>query len=538
MKIAIAQINCIVGDFSANIRKIVDYCSRARQQGASLVVTPELALCGYPAEDLLLRPGFVSACAEALDELSRQVEGITLLVGHPYCSGGKLHNSASVISEKRIIATYLKNLLPEESVFDELRYFQPGLDPCVFELNGRKFGINICQDIWEQGTAMRAKNAGADFLLVLNSSPYHFRKQDLRYRIVHERISETGMPMVYANLVGGQDELVFDGASFAMNEKGEVTHQFGAFEETLGLIELQDNQLAPGQVSASGSVEESVYRALCLGIKDYIGKNRIPGVLLGLSGGVDSALTLALSVDALGPNKVEAMMMPSRFTADISLADAREIAEALGVHYRELPIDSIFDRFLGTLASAFETQSDQKSPDLTAENLQARIRAALLMALSNKTGSIVLTTGNKSETAVGYCTLYGDMAGGFAVLKDVTKTMVYRLCHYRNSLSRVIPERVITRAPSAELRPNQTDQDSLPPYALLDTILEAYVEHDLSLAEILRMNYPEADVRRVVGLIQQNEYKRHQSPPGIRITPRGFGKDWRYPITAKYQDDF
>jgi NAD+ synthase (glutamine-hydrolysing) len=285
-------------------------------------------------------------------------------------------------------------------------------------------------------------------------------------------------------------------------------------------------------------VEESIYRALCLGIKDYIGKNRIPGVLLGLSGGVDSALTLALAVDALGPDKVETVMMPSKFTADISLADARAIAEALGVNYSELPIDSIFDRFLSTLAGVFETQWDQKPPDLSEENLQARIRAALLMALSNKTGSIVLTTGNKSETAVGYCTLYGDMAGGFAVLKDVTKTMVYRLCNYRNSLSRVIPERVITRAPSAELRPNQTDQDSLPPYALLDAVLEAYVEHDLSLTEILQMNYPEADVRRVVDLIRQNEYKRHQSPPGIRVTPRGFGKDWRYPITAKYQDDF
>lgn len=537
MKLAAAQIKCTVGDLGANVRKILDYTNQARELGASLIVTPELAISGYPPEDLLLRPGFVTACADALAGLAKEVTGIAVVVGHPHYGAGELHNAASVIYEGKIIATYLKNLLPNESVFDEKRYFKPGSAPCVFELHGKKFGVNICQDIWEPGPVTHAKNVGADILLVLNSSPYHIRKQDLRYRIARQRINETGVPIVYANLVGGQDELVFDGASFAINGNGEVTHQFEAFKETLGLIELQ-SELIPGTIATPGPVEESVYQALCLGLGDYVGKNGIPSVLLGLSGGVDSALTLAIAVDALGADNVEAVMMPSQFTADISLTDARAMAETLGVQYTELPIDSIFDRFQRTLPDGLETRPDQNSPDTTGENLQARIRGTLLMALSNKSGSIVLTTGNKSEIAVGYCTLYGDMAGGFGVLKDVTKTMVYRLCNYRNSLSNVIPERVINRAPSAELRPNQTDQDSLPPYDVLDAILEAYVEQDLSLTEIVAMNYSEADVRRVVSLIRHNEYKRRQSPPGIRITRRAFGKDWRYPITAKYQDEF
>ncbi len=538
MKLAIAQINCTVGHLSANIGKILDYTNQARDSGASLVITPELAVSGYPAEDLLLRPGFRCACADALADLAKAVTGITLVVGHPHSADNELYNAASVIHEGKIVATYRKNLLPNDSVFDERRYFKPGSDPCVFELNGKKFGINICQDIWEQGTSILAKDAGAEILLVLNSSPYHIRKQDLRYQVVRQRISETAMPVIYANLAGGQDELIFDGASFAMNGKGEVTHQFEAFKETLCLIELENGELTRGSIVAPRTVEESVYQALCLGIRDYVGKNGIPGVLLGLSGGVDSALTLAVAVDALGAEKVEVVMMPSQFTADISLLDARAMAKTLGVRYSELPIDFIFDKFLHTLASELGTRPDQNAPDITGENLQARIRGALLMALSNKTGSIVLTTGNKSETAVGYCTLYGDMAGGFAVLKDITKTMVYRLCDYRNSLSKVIPARVINRAPSAELRPHQTDQDSLPPYDVLDAILEAYVEQDLSVTEIVGMSYSEADVRRVVGLIRQNEYKRRQSPPGIRVTKRGFGKDWRYPLTAKYRDEF
>lgn len=538
MRLAIAQINCTVGDLSGNVRKILDYTDRAKKSGAALLITPELAVSGYPPEDLLLRDGFKLACGDAVADIAKNIKGITLLVGHPHLIGNDLYNAASVIRNGGIIATYCKNKLPNDSVFDEYRYFRPGTDPCVFELNGTRFGINICQDIWEEGTASRAREAGADILLVLNSSPYHMRKQELRHRIARQRISETATPIIYANLVGGQDELVFDGASFAMNGKGELTYQFQEFKETLGLIELQDGAPVPGYIVPSRTVEASVYAGLCVGIRDYIEKNGISGVLLGLSGGVDSALTMAIAVDALGAERVEAVMMPSQFTADISLSDARTMARTLGVRYSELPIDGIFAEFKDDLAHEFAGLPQLSGTDLTEENLQARIRGTLLMALSNKYGSILLTTGNKSETAVGYCTLYGDMAGGFSILKDVSKTMVYRLCHYRNNLSEVIPPRVINRAPSAELRPDQTDQDSLPPYDILDAIIEAYVEHDLSLQEILSKNYPEADVRRVVQLIRQNEYKRRQSAPGIRITQRGFGKDWRYPITAKYRDEF
>ena len=538
MKLAIAQINCTVGDLSGNVRKILDYTDRAKKSGAALLITPELAVSGYPPEDLLLRDGFKLACGDAVADIAKNIKGITLLVGHPHLIGNDLYNAASVIRNGGIIATYCKNKLPNDSVFDEYRYFRPGTDPCVFELNGTRFGINICQDIWEEGTASRAREAGADILLVLNSSPYHMRKQELRHRIARQRISETATPIIYANLVGGQDELIFDGASFAMNSKGELTHQFDDFKETLSLIELQDGAPVPGYIVPSRTVEASVYAGLCVGIRDYIEKNGISGVLLGLSGGVDSALTMAIAVDALGAERVEAVMMPSQFTADISLSDARTMARTLGVRYSELPIGGIFAEFKDDLAHEFAGLPKPSGTDLTEENLQARIRGTLLMALSNKYGSILLTTGNKSETAVGYCTLYGDMAGGFSILKDVSKTMVYRLCHYRNNLSEVIPPRVINRAPSAELRPDQTDQDSLPPYDILDAIIEAYVEHDLSLQEILSKNYPEADVRRVVQLIRQNEYKRRQSPPGIRITQRGFGKDWRYPVTAKYRDEF
>lgn len=538
MKLAIAQINCTVGDLGGNIRKILDYANLAKSAGAGLIITPELALSGYPPEDLLLRNGFRLACEQALADLAKGISGVTLLVGHPHLADDKLYNAASVIRDGKIIATYHKNLLPNNSVFDERRYFEPGSDPCLFELEGIRFGVNICQDIWQGNTATRARKAGADVLIVLNASPYHMHKQALRHQIVRQRASETGMPMIYANLVGAQDELIFDGASFAMNGRGELTHQFNTLTETLGLIELQNGVPVHGEITASQTLEATVYQALCLGLKDYVGKNGIPGVLLGLSGGVDSALTLAIAVDALGAAKVEAVMMPSPFTADISLLDARTMARTLGVRYSELSIQPVFDKFLDTLAKGFPEPPGHNRPDTTEENLQARIRGNLLMALSNKYGSIVLTTGNKSEIAVGYCTLYGDMAGGFAVLKDITKTLVYRLCHYRNTLGNVIPERVISRAPSAELRPDQTDQDNLPPYDILDGIVEAYMEHNLSLREILEMNYAEADVRRVVHLIRLNEYKRRQSPPGIRITQRGFGKDWRYPITSKYQDEF
>ena len=534
MKLAIAQINCTLGDLSGNAARILDCAERAKQQGAVLMLTPELSLCGYPPEDLLLRPGFYNACAQALHDLAQQVRGISVVVGHPHEVDDERHNAASVLRDGRIIATYLKHELPNYSVFDEERYFTRGAEPCVFEIEGTKFALSICADIWQKSAARRAHEAGAQVLLVLNASPYHLDKQPSRHEAIRDRIGETGMAVVYANTVGGQDELVFDGASFAMDAQGKLTHQLSSFEETLGLLEINDGNLVAGEIAPALTQEESIYRALCLGVQDYIGKNRFPGVLLGLSGGIDSALTLAVAVDALGADKVHAVMMPSPYTAQISLDDAREMASILGVRYDELDIQPELETYLATLKNLFKS----RATDTTEENLQARIRGNMLMALSNKFGALVLTTGNKSEMTVGYATLYGDMAGGFAVLKDVSKTWVYRLAHYRNSLGRVIPERIITRPPSAELKPDQTDQDSLPPYDVLDGIMACYVEQNLTIAEIMARGYAEADVRRVVKLIRINEYKRRQSPVGIRITDRGFGKDWRYPITVRYQDDF
>jgi NAD+ synthase (glutamine-hydrolysing) len=534
MKIAIAQINCTVGDLAGNAAKILAYAERAKQQGAKLLLTPELGLCGYSPEDLLLRDGFYRACELALHKLACQVNGITVVVGHPHQVGANHYNAASVLRDGKIIATYHKYELPNHSVFDEERYFEHGDTPCLFEMDGVKFALNICGDIWERYAVRRAREAGARVLLVPNASPYHLDKQLVRYEVARDRIGETGLAVIYANLVGGQDELVFDGASFAMDAQGRLTHQFSFFEETLGLVEIRDGKPVPGEIVPALTQEESIYRTLCLGVKDYIGKNHFPGVLLGLSGGIDSALTLAVAVDALGADKVRAVMMPSPYTAQISLDDAREMASILGVRYDVLDIKPAFDAYLATLSHQF----DGLPPDATEENIQARIRGNLLMALSNKTGSLVLTTGNKSEMTVGYCTLYGDMAGGFAVLKDVSKIWVYRLSNYRNTLGYVIPERIITRPPSAELKPDQTDQDSLPPYDVLDGIMACYVEQNLSIAEIVASGYTEADVQRVVRLIRINEYKRRQSPVGVRITDRSFGKDWRYPITVRYQEDF
>jgi NAD+ synthetase len=401
-------------------------------------------------------------------------------------------------------------------------------------MGGIKFGIIICADVWHEQAPISAKKAGAQVLLVLNASPYHLNKQITRYETIRDRIGDTGLAVVYANMVGGQDELVFDGSSFAMDNAGALTHQFPAFEELLGMVELQEGKLVPGEQEPILTEEASIYRALCMGVRDYIQKNHFPGVLLGLSGGIDSALTMAVAVDALGADKVRAVMMPSPYTAQMSKDDSREMVKLLGVRYEELDIVPTFDALLGTLAPLFKGLPT----DTTEENLQARIRGTLLMALSNKTGSLVLTTGNKSEMTVGYATLYGDMAGGFAVLKDVSKTWVYRLSNYRNTLGRVIPERIITRPPSAELKPDQTDQDSLPPYDVLDAIMASYVEKNMSIGEIVKQGFTESDVRRVVKLIRIAEYKRRQAPVGVRITDRGFGKDWRYPITVRYQDEF
>ena len=556
MKIAIAQINATVGDLTGNVARIVEFAARAQGGGANLVVTPELALCGYPPEDLLLREDFLAACDQALLDLAARAGNVTLVVGHPRVSEGKRYNSAAVIRDGRIVGVYDKQRLPNYTVFDEERYFEPGGKPCVFGIDGVSFGVNICEDTWgAQGpatararggervginicadswsaTAPRAaREAGANVLLVLNASPYHMDKQRVRYDIMRERVAETGLALVYANLVGGQDELVFDGGSFVLNREGVLTHQLPLFREDLGLVTLTDGDPQPGVITAPLAHDAEVYGALVTGVRDYIDKNGFPGAIIGISGGIDSALTLAVAVDALGATRVRAVMMPSQYTAGMSVEDALAEARALNVRYTEIPIKPIFDAFLKSLSGEFKGLA----ADATEENLQSRIRGTLLMALSNKTGALVLTTGNKSEMGTGYATLYGDMAGGFAVLKDINKQLVYRLAHYRNGISPVIPRRVIERAPSAELRPDQTDQDSLPPYPVLDAIMEAYVEGDASPREIVAHGFAAADVERVVRLVRGSEYKRRQSPVGVRITPRGFGKDWRFPITNKYR---
>ena len=532
MKMAIAQLNQVVGDLPANARGMLEALAQATRTGAHVVVTPELSLCGYPPEDLVLRPAFLDACASELIALAGAVHGTALLVGFPERADGRRYNAMAVLRDGRIAHVYRKQCLPNYTVFDEDRYFTPGAAPCVFDVDGVACGLIICEDVWFAGPAAAARKAGAQVLIVPNGSPYHTQQQAMRRDQVSARSRENNMPVVYVNRIGGQDELVFDGASFVVDGAGTLTQQLPAWHETIANVEFDQTVPRAVRGTLEPALEPHVYDALVMGVHDYVGKNRFPGVLLGLSGGVDSALTLAVAVDALGRDRVRALMLPSPYNAQISLDDAREMAGIVGVRYDEIPIAPVFDAFLSTLADEFRGLP----VDATEENIQARIRGSLLMALSNKSGSIVLTTGNKSEMAVGYATLYGDMAGGFAVLKDIPKTLVYRLCHYRNGLGRVIPERIITRAPSAELRPDQTDQDSLPPYEVLDAILEAYVERDRSPVQIVAEGLPAEAVARVVRLIKINEYKRRQSAVGIRITARGFGKDWRYPITSAWNE--
>jgi NAD+ synthase (glutamine-hydrolysing) len=532
MRIAIAQFNQIVGDLPGNAARIVDAMSEARRGGAQLLITAELSLCGYPPEDLLLRPAFLASCADELARLASRVEGITVLVGFPELDPDGRYNAVAVLRDGKIAATYRKRCLPNYTVFDEQRYFTAGVDPCVVEIDGVRVGIIICEDVWCAGPAAAARAAGAQLIVVPNGSPFHTLQQGLRRQVVAARARETGLAIVYVNRTGGQDELVFDGASFIVDGSGAVAQQLPAWQDTLAFAEFDGATPKHVRGDLDERIEPNVYAALVMGVRDYVGKNGFPGVLLGLSGGIDSALTLAVAVDALGRDRVRALMLPSVYNAAISLEDARTMAGMLGVRYDEMPIDEIVRAFKGTLADEFKGLPE----DATEENIQARIRGTLLMALSNKYRAIVLTTGNKSEMAVGYATLYGDMAGGFAVLKDIDKTLVYRLTHYRNSLGRVIPERIITRPPSAELRADQTDQDSLPPYDALDAILEAYVEELLSPAEIVARGYAAADVTQVVRLIKINEYKRRQAAVGIRVTPRGFGKDWRYPITSAWSE--
>jgi NAD+ synthase (glutamine-hydrolysing) len=550
VKVALAQINVTVGDIAGNARRIVESSQRAYAQGARLVLFPELSLCGYPPEDLLLRPAFMQACAEALAGCARalgDLEGLHVVVGHPHQFGERgdvrsksvavqqRYNAASVLAGGRIAATYCKRELPNYQVFDERRYFASGRDaaqsPVVFEVGGMRFGLLICEDAWFEEPAASAKAAGAQALCVLNASPFHLGKLAEREARMAERACREGLPLLYSHLTGAQDEVVFDGASFALDAQGRVAARAPMFEEALTIVEIQGERLA-GPIAPVPSVEAQAWAALVTGVRDYLGKNGFPGAIIGLSGGVDSALVLAIAVDALGADKVRAVMMPSPYTADISWIDARDMARRLGVRYDEISIVPMFDAFRTSLAQEFAGRPE----DATEENIQARIRGTLLMALSNKFGSIVLTTGNKSEMATGYCTLYGDMAGGFAVIKDVAKTLVYRLAVWKNAQGReVIPERIITRPPSAELRPDQKDQDSLPPYEVLDAILERYMEDDQSIEQIVAAGFDPADVERVTRLIKVNEYKRRQAPVGIRITHRAFGRDWRYPITSKFR---
>jgi NAD+ synthase (glutamine-hydrolysing) len=530
MKIAVAQMNATVGDFAGNAARIRQAIDEARAAGAALVVTPEMALSGYPAEDLWLRDDFCDQCAAELMKLAPYCLDVAVVVGYPHREGRTRYNAAAVLRGGRIEAFYFKQKLPNYSVFDEKRYFDAGNRPCVFTVDGRKVAITICEDLWFPEPAAQAKAAGAELLVAINASPFHRAQLAERYARMGARVKETRLPLLYVHGVGGQDELVFDGASFAFDAEGLLTYQAETFREAVDIVDFE-GAAVKGPVARPLTEEETLYRALETGVRDYVDKNRFPGVLLGLSGGIDSALVLALCVDALGAGRVHAVMMPSDYTAAMSVEDAREMARERGVKYTEIAIAPVFQALRAQLAASFEGLPE----DTTEENLQARIRGTLLMALSNKTGSIVVTTGNKSEMAVGYATLYGDMAGGFAPLKDIVKTLVYRLCNWRNSLGRVIPARVIERPPSAELRPGQTDQDSLPPYEVLDAVVERFIERDMSAEQIAGMGYDLAAVREVVRLIRVNEYKRRQSPPGVRITPRAFGKDWRYPITSGFR---
>ena len=534
-KIALVQMNPMLGDLAGNAQLIHKAAQEAVKQGAKLVVTPELSLTGYPPEDLLLRPAFIEKAQQQLDLLMielAQYPDLTVIVGHPKKTSAGLQNYASVLQNGKVIAGYAKQELPNHEVFDEVRYFVPGKEACVFECNGIHYGVILCEDAWHAAPAKQAHAAGAQVLLVPNASPYHLKKEALRIDVLRAHIAKTKMPLVYVNAVGGQDELVFDGGSFALSAAGEVVMAMPQFEVGLGIVSVSaSGQLEKGLISPQQSVEAQAYQALVLGVRDYVTKNHFPGVIIGLSGGVDSALVLAIAVDALGADKVRAVMMASRYTADISWIDASELAKNLGVQYDEIPISGPVDALEESLAGQFKGLK----LDATEENIQARVRGTLLMALSNKTGRLVLTTGNKSEMAVGYCTLYGDMAGGFAVIKDIAKTLVYRLCDYRNSIKPVIPQRILTRAPSAELRPDQTDQDSLPSYEVLDGIVERYMEQNQSIAQIIAAGFDSESVEKVTRLIKLNEYKRRQAPPGVRVTTRAFGRDWRYPITSQFR---
>jgi len=533
--VALAQLDLVVGDVSGNTQKILDYAALAHDEmQADLVVFPELSISGYPPEDLLFHSGLRQRVDEALGIIRDSVRDIAVMIGFPDYDGEDIYNACAVFQDGAVLAHYRKNLLPNYRVFDEQRYFVAGKEASVFSLNGIRVGINICEDVWKSGPVAASRAAGAEVIVAINGSPYEHDSQNKREAVVRQRVKEVGIPAVYLNMVGGQDELVFDGGSFAMNADGEIRFRAKSYTEKLYrlVLEADGAGVSPRatEISPISPIEQSVYDALVCGTRDYVIKNGFPGIILGLSGGIDSALVLSIACDALGADRVRAVMMPFRYTSNMSQEDAAIQAALLGIRYDVIPIEPIYEATVDQLQDIFEG----REPDVTEENIQARCRGLLLMSISNKTGRMLLTTGNKSEMAVGYATLYGDMAGGFAPIKDCSKTLVYRLARYRNSLSEAIPERVITRPPSAELRANQKDTDSLPDYDVLDPILEAFIENDMSVAEIVAAGFDKDIVVRVLDLVKRNEYKRRQAPPGIRISARAFGRDWRYPITSRY----
>ena len=531
IRILLAQLNFATGDITANADKIIAVVEKAQEHHADIIVFPELALTGYTPEDLLLRPDFQKAVKSALQKIQNCCKDIYCILGTSRFENNNIYNSAVVLHAGKKIAHYDKCDLPNYGVFDEPRYFTPGTKPLIITIKNRRFGIIICEDLWSANASQDAKAAGAEFIICLNASPFHYNKVKERHEVIAERQRETGLPIFYVNLVGAQDEFVFDGGSFVINAQGEHVAQANFFAEDLLRIEVNDhNVISSTQLASIPAKAESVYQALVLSVRDYIEKNHVTRVLIGLSGGIDSALVLTIAVDALGADRVRAILMPSRYTSPHSIEDAELEAKALKVDYSILSIEPTYTAFMQTLAPEFVGLKT----DVTEENLQARCRGTLLMALANKTNSLVLTTGNKSEMAVGYATLYGDMAGGFDVLKDVPKMLVYELANYRNQILPIIPERVITRAPTAELAPEQTDQDNLPPYPILDEILQRYVEQDQSAEEIIAVGFDKEVVHKVIKLVKRAEYKRRQAPPGPRITPRGLSRDRRFPITSGF----
>jgi NAD+ synthase (glutamine-hydrolysing) len=537
LNLVMAQLNAVVGDIDGNTQQVIESVERAQTDfAADVVVFPELTLCGYPPEDLLLRPSMQSRIEAAKSRLQEQPFTATVIVGYPFEWQDKRFNQAGVLQEGRWIAEYSKQKLPNYKVFDEKRYFNSGSQPCVFDLHGLRAAVTICEDIWHQEPIMQAKDSGAQLMINLNASPFHQQKQQKRIDLLSQRSLESGMPIVYVNQVGGQDELVFDGGSMAVAADGTCCVEAPLYEEGLYPLVLEKQQAKNGSMSVSietqvrpqpGSDLKVLYDALILGVRDYVNKNGFKHVILGLSGGIDSGLTLAIAVDALGPERVSAVMMPFTYTSELSRNDAADQAQRLGVDYRVISIEPMYNAFMEGLSDAFEG----KPVDITEQNLQARCRGVILMALSNKNGSLVLVTGNKSEMAVGYSTLYGDMAGGFDALKDIPKTTVFELARYRNTVSEVIPPSVIERPPSAELAPDQKDEDNLPPYEILDPILERYIEYDESAETIIAAGFDRETVHRVIRMVDINEYKRRQAPVGVRISQRGFGRDRRYPIT-------